>query len=186
MRFRMDGRGGTVGVDKNVPVRIVRDRHTDGGGDTTAAATGFLDEGWMAKAGAPRGRGGPFALFAVDRREKAVAVFVGTYGTVRRLARPVGRFVSRHAVYLSCHNNIYVVYTSRQDDHVLASLYTPFLPSKTSLIRRGVGTLPVFDFTVTGGPAAKIPTSDGPVRHCSVKSTRTFSLFPRVVRLYPA
>lgn len=70
VRFDMDVHS-TVGMDKNMPVKIL-DR-----ADCTKS-NGFLNKGWMAKANAQYGRSGPVSLFAINRPEKTVAVFIGT------------------------------------------------------------------------------------------------------------
>lgn len=67
VRFEMDSRS-TVGVDKNIPVRILQDG---------TRLNGFLNKGWMAKANAQYGRYGPVTLFAINRPERNVAAFVG-------------------------------------------------------------------------------------------------------------
>lgn len=69
VRFDMDAHS-TIGVDKNMPVRI--SEMFEG-----TKSNGFLNKGWMAKANAQYGQAGPVSLFAVNRPEKTVAVFVG-------------------------------------------------------------------------------------------------------------
>jgi len=68
VRFDMDARG-TVGVDRNIPVKIL-----DG---VAKSNSGFLNKNWMAKANVQHGRDGPVTLFAMNRQDKSVAVFVG-------------------------------------------------------------------------------------------------------------
>lgn len=74
VRFDIDARS-TVGVDKNMPVKI--SERVDG-----TKSNGFLNRGWMAKANAEYGRAGPVSLFAANRPDRTVAVFVGNDVTV--------------------------------------------------------------------------------------------------------
>lgn len=67
--FDMDVRN-MVGIDKNIPVKI-SDRVVG------TKSTGFMNKHWMAKANAKYGRHGPISLFAINRSEKNVAVFIG-------------------------------------------------------------------------------------------------------------
>ncbi|VVC44681.1 Hypothetical protein CINCED_3A018613 [Cinara cedri] len=68
VRFNMDS-SITVGVDNNIPVKILQDGKR---------LIGFLNnKDWMAKANAQYGRYGPVTLFAINPLEKNVAVFVG-------------------------------------------------------------------------------------------------------------
>lgn len=91
VQFDVDARH-SAGVDKNMPVNIVEgprsdrigvlrsDRVDDGDGGRGGLGEGFMRGGWMAKANARYGRLGPVSLFAVNRQEKAVAVFIGKRG----------------------------------------------------------------------------------------------------------
>lgn len=67
--FDMDVRN-TIGMEKSIPVKI-SDRAMG------AKSAGFMNKHWMAKANAKYGRLGPVSLFAINRSEKNVAVFVG-------------------------------------------------------------------------------------------------------------
>ncbi|XP_025415696.1 uncharacterized protein LOC112687284 [Sipha flava] len=67
--FDMDVRN-TVGIDKNIPVKI-SDRVMG------TKSSGFMNKRWMAKANAKYGHLGPVSLFAINRLERSIAVFVG-------------------------------------------------------------------------------------------------------------
>lgn len=67
--FDMDVRN-LVGIDKSIPVKI-SDRVMG------TKSTGFMNKRWMAKANAKYGHLGPVSLFAINRSERSIAVFVG-------------------------------------------------------------------------------------------------------------